>query len=316
MRVRVAQRASVCLVALLVLFTALLCAGVAYAAGLGPVVYRKDTLYHRVSVSRLGSIVTLQFGRRDPDLRQSQVDLSNLRRHSLEYSMLAFAGLLYNGEPKRMLMVGLGGGVIAREMSHYYPDLEVDVVEIDPEIPFIAKRYFGFETSDRMKVNVADGRVFIRELRRDDPDRKYDLVILDAFNSDYIPFHLMTREFLQQVQAVLTDEGVVVANVFYSSRLFDAELLTFLDVFPWCQVYFGARSTNAMLIAPGSAKVAELTLAEAVRRAEALQKKREFAFDFPWVARRLRLDVRPAPRTRVLTDDRAPVNLLSTQKRD
>jgi spermidine synthase len=232
----------------------------------------------------------------------------------LEYTTLAFCGLFYNPEPKKVLVVGLGGGVIPRELHHYFPELEIDVVEIDPEIQIIAKQFFSFHEANNLRVHIADGRMFIKKQLRLDPVPKYDIVILDAFNSDYIPFHLMTKEFLEEVKGVLADDGAVISNVFYNNRLFDAELKTFLAVFGRCQVFLGDYSTNAMLVSPGPTGPM-LTPKEAIGRAKLLQRKHRLAFSLPKVAMRLRPNIRPDSQAKVLTDDRAPVNWLRTQKR-
>ena len=308
------RKAVLILMFCVVAFWQLFFVSVAAARGLGRLIHKKNSLYHRIFVYRSGSVVTLQFGKRRLVQVQSQVNLNNLRKHMLEYTRLAFCGLLYAPEPKKMLVLGLGGGVIPREMHHYLPALEIDVVEIDPEIPLIAKRFFGFRQDDKLRVHIADGRMFIKKQLRRDPVPKYDIVILDAFNSDYIPFHLMTKEFLEEVKGILADDGVVVANVFYNNRLFDAELKTFLSVFGRCQVFLGGYSTNAMLVSPGPAG-ATLSAREAVRRAKALRREHRLAFNMLAVAKRLRPNTRPDPRAKVLTDDRAPVNWLRTQER-
>ena len=295
-------------------FWQLLFVSMVAAGGMGRLIHRKDSLYHRIFVYQRGSVVTLQFGKPRSDVSQSQVDLNNLRRHMLEYTTMTFCGLLYEPEPEKVLVLGLGGGVIPREMHHYLPALEIDVVEIDPEVPVIAKQFFGFREDDKLKVHIADGRMFIKKQLRRDPVPKYDLVILDAFNSDYIPFHLMTKEFLEEVKSVLADDGVVIANVFYTNRLFDAELKTFLAVFERCQVFIGAHSGNAMLVAPWPAGPT-LTIEEAIERAKILQRKHKLAFSILTVARQLQPNIRPASRAKVLTDDRAPVNRLRTQQR-
>ena len=277
-------------------------------------IHQKNSLYHQIFVYQRGSIVTLRFRKSPSAGRQSEVDVTDLRRHCLEYTELAHCGLLYKPKPDKVLVVGLGGGTIPRDMHHYLPEAEIDVVELDPEIAKVAKKYFRFRTDEKLRVHIADGRMFVRKLLRDKIETKYDIVILDAFNSDYIPFHLMTREFLQQVQGILTDDGVVVANVWYTNRLFDAELKTFLAVYGRSQVFFGARSGNALLVAPGPD--AELISKEqAAERASDLQAEHDFAFDMREVAERLRPDTRPDPKAKVLTDDRAPVNRLSEQDR-
>ena len=124
----------------------------------------------------------------------------------------------------------------------------------------------------------------------------------------------MTKEFLEEVKGVLAEDGVVVANVVYTNRLFDAELKTFLAAFGRCQVFLGAYSTNAILVAPGQIGPT-LTRREAVGRAKLLQRKHRLAFSLPNITMRLRPNTRPDSRAKVLTDDRAPVNWLRTQKR-
>ncbi|NLH18189.1 MAG: fused MFS/spermidine synthase [Phycisphaerae bacterium] len=198
-------------------------------------------------------------------------------------------------------------------MRHYFPEMEIDVAEIDPEIPPIATQYMGFETDDKLKVHVEDGRIFIKKrLRHNPPEPKYDMVILDAFNGDYIPFHLMTREFLEEVKGVLADDGVVVANVFSSNRLFDAEFRTFVEVFGRAQAYFGEESTNVMLAAPGSAGPI-LSMRDAMEKARAVRQDRKIAFNLVEVAQRLAPKAEPEADAMVLTDDRAPVNWLKDQ---
>lgn len=281
----------------------------------GRLVHRKDSLYHQILVYQNGPIVTLQFGRRTVVPIQSQTNLSNPREHTLEYTKLAFCGLLYKPQPKKMLVVGLGGGVIPRELHYYFPDSEIDVVELDPEIKEVATKFFSFNEDNKLKVHIDDGRVFVKKQLRSDPVPKYDIVILDAFNSDYIPFHLMTKEFLEELKGIVADDGVVVANVFYSSRLFDAEFKTFIDAFGRCQAFFGYESTNAMLVSSPSPNQV-LTANEAISRAESLQSKHGFGFNLIMVARRLRPDASPERRARVLTDDRAPVNRLREEDRE
>ena len=280
----------------------------------GRLIHQKNSLYHRILVYQRGSVVTLRFGKQPAVQMQSQVNLRNLRQHMLEYTEMAFCGLLYRPEPERILVLGLGGGVIAREMRHYFPELEIDVVEIDPEIQIIAKQFFSFHEDNNLRVHIADGRMFIKKRLRLDPTPKYDIVILDAFNSDYIPFHLMTKEFLEEVKGVLADDGVVIANVFYNNRLFDAEFKTFLAVFERCQVFLGDYSTNTMLVSPGPT-APTLTRKEAIGRAKLLQHKHKLAFSLPKIAMRLRPNTRPNSQAKMLTDDRAPVNWLRSKRR-
>ncbi len=281
----------------------------------GRLIHRKDSLYNTIFVYQRGPIVTLRFGRRGGVPIQSQVHLDELHRHMLDYTKMTFCGLLYQPRPQRMLVLGLGGGVIPRQMRDFFPEAQIDVVEIDEAIVPIAKRYFAFADDETLKVHIEDGRVFIKKQLRLEKPPQYDFIVLDAFNGDYIPFHLMTREFLREVRGVLAEGGVVVANVFYTNRLFDAELATFLDVFGPCHVYMSRDSGNAMLVS--QAEDEPMPEVEAlIERARDLQETHRFSFNLITVAKCIRPTLRPEKNANVLTDDRAPVNYLRQQERN
>lgn len=279
----------------------------------GDIIHKKNSLYTSIFVYKNKSILTLQFSKRKQTHIQSQVDMDNLRDLLLEYTQMTYCGLLYKPEPKKVLVLGLGAGVIPRDIQFYFPECQIDTVEIDPDIPLIAKKYFDFKENDTLKVHVKDGRIFIKKQLLKAPVPKYDIIILDAFTGDYIPFHLMTREFLEETKGVLADDGVVVANVFQDNRLFDAELKTFLAVFGKAQVFFGDDSGNAM-IAAGNKDTPILTQDHADQIAEKLQNKHNFAFQLPRIAKLLKPDTKPKPQAIILTDDRAPVNWLKKQQ--
>jgi len=283
------------------------------AEPLGKVIYKKNSLYNSIFVYQNGSIVTMKFGRKSGVHLQSQVDLDNPQQHLLEYTRMAFCGLLYKPDPKTMLVLGLGGGVIPSQMRYYFPLMEIDVAEIDADVVPAATKYMGFKEDENLKVTVDDGRMFIKKQLRKKQIPKYDLIVLDAFNGDYIPFHLMTREFLDEVKGVLADDGVVIANVFFTFRLFDAEFKTFLSVFGRGQAFYGSYSGNAMIVSPG-AKCDMLTPQKVLERAGQLQQKLSLSFDLTEVAKMLRPDAQPERKAKVLTDDLAPVNWLKEQE--
>jgi len=111
----------------------------------------------------------------------------------------------YIGRPGRMLLIGLGGGAVAK--SYAKDGWEVDAVEIDPAVTRIAGEHFGLEPNEA-SVHHADGRRYLARC-----DRSYDVIILDAFGSSTIPFHLVTREAFELVAKILAPGGVVAINV-------------------------------------------------------------------------------------------------------
>ena len=218
----------------------------------GPsVLYKKESPYNRIMVFEDNFIRTLRFGDRANSGKQSRIDIRDPDILMLEYTRLVFAGVLINGNPEKMLIIGMGGGVIPRAVRKYFPDMEIDVVEIDLKVVNVAKKYFFFKPDDKLRVHISDGRSYVQELIKTNQEKKYDLIVLDAYNSKFIPFHMITKEFLGEVLSILTPGGVVVANVLTDHRLFRSELKTFQAVFNRCYVFMGKRVNNAALVSTG-----------------------------------------------------------------
>jgi len=265
-------------------------------------IYCKDSHYNRVLVYEEGFIRTLRLGDNSRDRKQSVIDIRDLGTHQLEYTQLAFAGLLLNRAPAKVLVIGLGGGVIPRDMHSYFSGAEIDVVEIDPEIVKVAELFFFFKPDKRMRVHVADGREFVQQQASKEPRPAYEMIILDSFNSEYIPFHMATREFLEQLADILHPRGVVVANVLRSSRLFDAELRTFQAVYGRYYVFPGRHVSNAILLSPGP-DAPDLEYITAQETADLLQQKHGFNFDLNAVTRQFKPQFRASRKAKILTDD-------------
>ena len=157
------------------------------------------------------------------------MDLSDPKRLVFPYVRMTLGGLLLNANPQNVLVIGLGGGSIPVALSELFPTAIIDAVEIDEAVVRVAKQFFDFAETPRLKVHVSDARVFIKRalLRK----AQYDLVILDAFTGEYIPEHLMTREFLEESRNLLGPDGVLVANTFSTSVLYDHESETYQSVF-------------------------------------------------------------------------------------
>ena len=144
---------------------------------------------------------------------QTRIDLDCPDDLALIYTRLLLAPLMWNPAPSRILMIGLGGGVLPRFLSEVYPDLMMDVVEVDPRVTELARRFFNFKESLRLRMFEDDGRAFVKQ-----QGHKYDLVFLDAFKGGSVPYHLKTAEFYQEIAQSLTGEGILVTNLYGKSN--------------------------------------------------------------------------------------------------
>ena len=180
-----------------------------------------------------------------------------------DYTRMMMASLYLRPDPRRILVIGLGGGSLPMALARVVPQARIDVVEIDPSVARVAERFFGFRTGPSMRVDVADGRAFVQAAaRRGD---RYDIVMLDAFDETYIPRHLSTVEFIREVRSILRPDGVLAANTFASSGSYANESATYAEVFG---AFYNLRSANRVVLASAGALPGQ---DEVAARARALQ---------------------------------------------
>lgn len=194
----------------LVIGVLFLCVGVLGAGALSPIqmlkapVYQEDSPYQQVRI-------------RDDDLFRYLV--LDRTFHAvmwkadpvtlfLPYSQLMVASLALVPEPKRGLILGHGGGSLAKWLAHRWPELEMDVVEFDPVVVRMAEDYFSYQPPPRHHVHVRDARIFLNST-----EQTYDLIWVDAFARHMIPFHLTTVEFFAELRAHLSSNGILAVNL-------------------------------------------------------------------------------------------------------
>ena len=271
------------------------------------VIHREKSLYRNIVVTERSDRRCLAFSVKRQKRNQTCMNPEKPNQVVFPYVRMSFAGLLANPEPRHALMVGLGGGTISNVLTELYPKLTIDLVEIDEAVVRVARDYFDFRESTNTDVFIQDGRVFTRRAKIQ--GKKYDLIILDAYTGDYIPEHLMTQEFLQDVHDLLTPDGIVVANTFAISKLYDHESQTYASVFGDF-INFKMRGTgNRVVIAARGSLPANSELRNnASRLGPRLLKPYDVDLVryLSYLDREADWDTRKAP----LTDQYSPANLL------
>jgi len=268
-------------------------------------IHSEKSLYREVLVYEEGGERCMCFTRQCRIGRQSCIYLAEPKRFALNYTRMMLAGTLFTGAPpRRVLIVGLGGGSLPTALREILPQAQIDVVEIDPAVTRVARKYFNFRDDPRMKVIELDGRVYVKRAIRS--GEKYDVVMLDAFDHEYIPEHLLTREFLTEVKSLLTPTGVLVGNTFSSSRLYDHESTTYAAVFG---TFYNLKAANRVIVARPAGLPDQAALR--ARAEEYAPVLRGFGMDALDVLPLFSTAVDWDPRARVLTDQYSPANLLN-----
>ncbi len=279
-----------------------------YAQGEAKQIHQERSLYRNILVTEdavrrcMRFTITERTGQ-----NQSCRFLDDYDKLVFPYAKMVLSSLLVQDNPQRILIVGLGGGTLVHTYSTLFPQAEIIIAEIDEAVVRVAKDYFDSTETDKIKIATEDARVYVKRagIRKE----QFDLIILDAFNGEYIPEHLMTAEFLQEVKALLPTNGMVVSNTFSTSRLYAAESATYAQVFG---KFFNVRQAgtgNRIIIASMQPLPEAATLAQ---RATTLQQKLD-RFDMKLVdyTQYMRTDVDWDTKERVLTDQYAPANLLN-----
>lgn len=208
----------------------------------------------------------------------------------------------FNLRVSRSLIIGGAGYVFPTDLLSKNPTIKVDVVEIDPELTRLAKKYFNLKDSPRLSIYYEDGRTFVN---RNVDKKKYDAIFVDAYaGSISPPFQLTTSEMVDKLHSMLNEDGIIFTNIISAiegekGKLFRAQYLTYKKIFP--QVYAfpvkelsGKKRQNIILAAFKSNKKIRL-------KSESKEVKQ--ALDHLWTKK-------ITPDTPVLTDDFAPVEFF------
>lgn len=194
----------------------------------------------------------------------------------LAYTRVAMIGAALTPSDGRILFVGLGGGAMPMYTRAIMPEARIDVVEIDPLIVDVAQRHFGFRPDSQMVVYTGDGRAFIENA----PPASYDLIVLDAFSDDAIPFALTTWQFLEAVRSRMAPGGVVVSNLWTGNPQYDSMLATYDSVFDDVHlVRVGGRAQR--IVIAGSGQDRRLSRSKLIHVSQVLARRVELGFDLP-----------------------------------
>lgn len=276
------------------------------------VVHKERSLYRNILVEDKGDLRCLKFNVKSTKTQQSCYLKSQPQQLVFNYTKLLMASLLFNPEPKRILIIGLGGGTMSNALAQLYPQSQIDNVEIDPAVINVARDYFGFVENDKITTYNQDGRIFIKRalLKK----QSYDWIILDAFNGDYIPEHLLTKEFLQETKALLSDNGILSSNTFSLSKLYAHESATYKAVYgDFYQVSNQTNSNRIILVSKKGFTDSAITPS----KLDKLNDKLSFyGVDIKLLYRSMvntKNNQDWSKNSRILTDQFSPANLLNAK---
>ena len=238
----------------------------------------RSTLYRQADTAGIIEVVqepsgarTLHFGSVS---KQTSLDPEAPHRLVLPYTRILTAALLFNPEPRRILLLGLGGGALVHFFLHHFPRARVEAVELRPQVVAVARDFFALPEGDpRLRVHLADAGGFLAAPGPDSAG-SWDLVVTDVFDADGPASGSLDRAFYGAIGERLADGGVVAANLWSSNRFrLKGALRALAEVFgrPVFRLQPRGRANVAALA--GRPPLPEGDRAGLARRAEALEQR-------------------------------------------
>lgn len=255
--------------------------------GVPPARAESEVLIHEVRselshirIRDRGSLRTLYFVRDSgEEVIETSMDLRAPHVLQVLYTRYMFVSLLYRPQQSASLIVGLGGGAMVRFLNHFFPQVRVDAVEIDPVIVSIARQYFGTGVGPATRIFTEDGFEYLRRT-----SERYDVIYLDAFlkpseqtDATGVPLRLKTVAFLRGLHQQLRPGGLVVFNLNYSNET-PEDIENIRAAFPSVDVFRVPGSANVVVV--GSLAERKPSDGELRDRGRELDRRRDHGFSF------------------------------------
>jgi spermidine synthase len=193
------------------------------------------------------------------DTVQSAMRLARPHELELSYTRSMMAFLLFNERPQRVLMIGLGGGSLAKFIYARMPWVSIEVVEISPRVLTVAHRYFHVpENDERLTITIGDGA---RHVARDGP--AVEVLVVDGYDSDSQAEGLSDRAFYVACHRRLAPGGILVVNLWGGERDFHDTLQRIEHAFPGGTLCLPAEKPGNIIVfgfrdPPGAMRWGEL----------------------------------------------------------
>lgn len=195
-----------------------------------------------VEVSEKDGIRSLHLG---SETVQSSMSLADPTELVLSYTRAMMAFLLFDPRPQRVLMIGLGGGSLAKFVYRHLPAVHITVIESQPRVIAAARHYFHVPPDDsRFRVELAEGSQWVAA-----HPRSCEVLMVDGYNGHEQVSELSSEGFYADARAALTDGGILVANLWSSDSRLDAYVQRIERVFDAVACVPAERRGNVVALA-------------------------------------------------------------------
>jgi spermidine synthase len=194
------------------------------------------------------------------------------------YARAMMAWQLFKDSPGKLLMVGLGGGILTKHLLHHFPECHIQVVEYRKGVVKIARSHFGLPSDSRLKIAIGDGGSYIRQKSLENAGY-YDILMIDAFDYEGLSESVRSEAFFDACRAFLNRKGILVVNLWSTDKLLFQQIAWYLGrTFNWKVLFLPARKRGNVIAIAFSEEIPKFTLKELKARAKQLENQFQIEF--------------------------------------
>ena len=179
--------------------------------------------------------------------RQSSMRLSEPYNLELVYARAMSSWLLFKEQPKNILLIGLGGGSLAKHILHHISDCHIDAVEYRNSVVKIARSHFGLPFDNRLKIIIGDGTHYVYT-HQESHQQTYDLILIDAFDHEGVADGVCSESFFKNCYNLLKPDGMFVANLWADkNQIFQNCSKWLSDIYQWRVLFLPVQGRSNII---------------------------------------------------------------------
>ena len=242
----------------------------------GLVIYQNHDDEGILEVVEKSGLRSLHFG---SSSKQSSIFLNDPEALQLPYTRAMTSWMLFKNTVNEVMMIGLGGGSLARHLLYHFPECHIRAIEYRADVVKIARSHFGLPWDSRLKVIVADGGHYVQQ-QVQASSGQYDLIMVDAFDVDGLADSIASLAFFDACKTLLRQNGILVMNLWATQTNIYCDCLRWLEqVFIDKVLMLPVRNRGNMIAVAFNASTPRFDLKDLKTRA--LELEQRFQIEYP-----------------------------------
>jgi len=241
----------------------------------GLLIYQSHDDQGIIEIVDQGGIRALHFG---SSSQQSSMNLSEPNQLHALYSQAMMAGLMFNDNPQKVLMIGLGGGSIAKFLLHEFPDCRIKAVEFRNGVLKVARSHFGLPLDQRLKVKIGCGAQHVYQESREHSEL-YDMIVIDAYDADGMSPEISSESFFDHCHTLLTPQGMLIINLWGTDKpLFEQVNWHLNHIFQYRTLNLPVRNRGNVIGFAFGSSVSRINFSDLITKAQQLEQRYHLDF--------------------------------------